>query len=534
MTMSTMTPYRSALPAGRDSFAQVLHAEWTKFRSVHGWVLGLVAVAVLTALATVALAAAAQDNNSPPPAVTGPAGEGVTDSFYFVHQPVAANAAITVQVTSLTTKAYGGPGASSITPAWAKAGIIVKQSTKPGSPYVAIMATPGHGVRMQYNFTGDTAGLPGAVTAASPRWLRLARAGDTITGYDSSDGTHWTKVGTVRLSGLPSTVQAGLFVASPLVLQSHQTFANNGGVSFPTLATATFRHFIVRGGPSGTSPHGSAIGAALRAQAHIPPGGSISACQGHRCKSILALPPDSVRQSGGTFTVAGSGDIAPYQAIVDPTGTAFKGVLFGLLAAIAVGALFVTTEYRRGLIRTTLTSSPRRGRVLVAKAIVIGAVTFVAALIGAAVAFPIVEQQLRSNGWKAPVYHVISLTSGTGVRVVVGTAALFAVAAILALAAGSALRRSAGAIAAVIVLVILPLILGIVLPLTPARWILRLTPAAAFGLQQANPRYPQVASACLPYNGCYPLAPWAGFAVMCAWALIAMTVAVFLLRGKDA
>jgi D-arabinose 1-dehydrogenase-like Zn-dependent alcohol dehydrogenase len=97
---------------------------------------------------------------------------------------------------------------------WAKAGIMIKESTRPGSAYAAIMITPGHGVRMQDNYTQDTAGLPGAVSTASPRWLRLTRSGDTITGYDSDDGTHWTQVGTVHLAGLSSTIQASLFAAS--------------------------------------------------------------------------------------------------------------------------------------------------------------------------------------------------------------------------------------------------------------------------------------------------------------------------------
>ena len=44
---------------------------------------------------------------------------------------------------------------------------------------------------------------------------------------------------------------------------------------------------------------------------------------------------------------------------------------------IVIAAMFITAEYRRGLIRTTLAASPRRGRVLAAKAVVIGAVTFV-------------------------------------------------------------------------------------------------------------------------------------------------------------
>ncbi len=82
----------------------------------------------------------------------------------------------------------------------------------PGSAYAAMLVTGSHGVRMQYNYTGDLAGLPGQVSAAAPRWLRLVRAGDSITGYDSADGTHWTKVGVVTLAGLPSVVQVGLFV----------------------------------------------------------------------------------------------------------------------------------------------------------------------------------------------------------------------------------------------------------------------------------------------------------------------------------
>ncbi len=221
-------------------------------------------------------------------------------------------------------------------------------------------------------------------------------------------------------------------------------------------------------------------------------------------------------------------------ANVDPFGTVFKGSLVGLIAVIALGALFITAEYRRGMIRTTFAASPRRGRVLAAKAIVIGSVAFVAGLIGAAIALPIAEHKLHSAGWASSVFPIWSLTSGHGLQMVVGTAGLLAVAAILALSAGAVLRRSAGAITAVVVLLIVPLILGTILPQAPADWLLRLTPAAAFGLQQGIPQYSQVASACQPYNGCYPLAPWTGFAVLCAWAAVALGIAIFLLRRRDA
>ena len=83
-----------------------------------------------------------------------------------------------------------------------------------------MMITGGHGVRMQYDYTGDVPGVAGTVSAASPRWLRLTRSGDTLTGYDSADGAHWTKVAAVTLAGLPSTVQGGLFATSPQYLQT--------------------------------------------------------------------------------------------------------------------------------------------------------------------------------------------------------------------------------------------------------------------------------------------------------------------------
>ena len=41
-------------------------------------------------------------------------------------------------------------------------------------------------------------------------------------------------------------------------------------------------------------------------------------------------------------------------------------------------------------------------------------------------------------------------------------------------------------------------------------------------------------SVCQPINGCFPLAPWDGFAVLCVWAAAALGIAVFLLRRRDA
>jgi hypothetical protein len=47
------------------------------------------------------------------------------------------------------------------------------------------------------------------------------------------------------------------------------------------------------------------------------------------------------------------------------------------------------------------------------------------------------------------------------------------------------------------------------------------------------PRYSQVSSICAPYHSCFPLSPWSGFEVLCAWAAIALAGAIYLLRRRD-
>ena len=107
---------------------------------------------------------------------------------------------------------------------------------------------------------------------------------------------------------------------------------------------------------------------------------------------------------------------------------------------------------------------------------------------------------------------------------IVGTGLLVAVAAVLALAVGTMVRRSAAAVAIVIVAIVLPYFLAVaaVVPLGAADWLLRITPAAGFAVQQAYPQYPQVTAIYSALSGYFPLAPWAGFAVLCAWAAVAL------------
>ena len=239
--------------------------------------------------------------------------------------------------------------------------------------------------------------------------------------------------------------------------------------------------------------------------------------------------------SDGRFTVIGAGDIAPAVRDTLPTGGTLRDILTGtfaaLIAVIVVATLFITEEYRNKMIHLTLAASPRRSRVLVAKAVVLWAVTFVAGLAGTVVAAPLGERLARANG-----VYIFPVSSSAELRVALGTAALLATAAVLALSVGAVFRHSAGAVTTVIVAIVLPYVLTAI-PFIPAgvsKGLTTVTPGAAFAVQQTLVPYGQVASNYTPYYGYYPLAPWAGFAVLACYTVVSLAVAAVLLDRRDA
>jgi ABC-type transport system involved in multi-copper enzyme maturation permease subunit len=542
--VTAIAPYQSAVQRSRaPGFGALLRAEWTKLRTVRGWVIGLLlAVLLPVGITLLGHSECGSDINGVqsigcPGAPIGPDGSAVTDTFYFVHQALPPDGSITARVTALTGRySHGGPtqagpgGAPADlqpgTQPWSKAGIMIKAGTTPGSAYAAMLVTGSNGTRMQWNYTGDAAGLAGPVSSASPRWLRLVRHGSVVTGYDSADGATWTQVGRVDVHGLPATgpAQVGLFATSPSHNVVTTSFGGSSATGGPSLATGTFDHAAVRGSGSG-SWTGTSI---APPPPPLPP-------------QFGTAPPGfegSFRQAGAAaFTVTGSGDIAP-NVVSAPDGigmspqSALTGVFAALIVVIIVAALFIAAEYRRGMIRVTLAATPARWRVLAAKSVVIGLVTFVVGLVVVGVTLPLGLRQLRSGGNWIPPIQVM-----TEARMIVGTALLLAVAAVLALGIGTLARRSVLAIAGVIVVIFVPFMLAHVPGLLPAgaqEWLLRLTPTAAFSVQQVYPAYHQVLAPYIPADGYYPLSPWAGFAVLCAWAAVALATAGWLLRRRDA
>ena len=544
--MTATAPYRSPAspdPASpsRDGFAQTVRAEWTKFRTVRGWVIGtLIGVLAMAGLGLLASAGGqsscqavgAQGQGSSGSCgggisfILGPNGEPVNDSFYFVHQPLAGDGGVTVRVTSLTERVQtpNSGGSNATVPgvvAWAKAGLIIKANLTQGSAYAAIVVTAGHGVRMQWNYTGDTAGLAGTVSTATPRWLRLTRSGDVITGYDSADGTHWTQVAAVTLAGLPSAAQVGLVTASPDYTE-HVGEGFGGGTSNfsgPSQDTAVFDRLATSGGwtpaPGPRAPWaGGYVG-----QPEMPGIGGY-------------------HQSGGQFTVTGQGDIAPipsgHGGEADPAVTVsdyLVGTFAGLIALTVLAALFVTAEYRRGLIRLTFAATPARGRVLAAKAVVVAVVGFAVGLAGAAAAVLAGEAITRARG-----SYAFPISGMAEARVIIGTGVLAAFFAVLAMAIGVIVRRGAATVAVAVLVIVVPYFLAVfaAVPLNAGDWLLRIMPAAGFALQQPYPAYGQVSMFYAPFSGYFPLTAWGGLAVLAAWTAAALALAAYLLRRRDA
>lgn len=150
---------------------------------------------------------------------------GTADEFQFVSTPLVGDGSITARVVSQTN-----------TNAWAKAGVMIRESRAAGSTYTAVEVTPAEGVTMQDRTLTNSSALStlGPFTGA-PYWVRVVRAGNTFSGYSSADGVTWKLITTTTIT-MASQVFMGLAVCS-----------HNDG----TLGTAVFDNVTA---VSGTAP----------------------------------------------------------------------------------------------------------------------------------------------------------------------------------------------------------------------------------------------------------------------------------------
>jgi hypothetical protein len=127
------------------------------------------------------------------------------DAFRYVYRSNSGDVWFNTQVVSLER-----------TDGWAKAGVMVRESTAAGAREVSMIVNPDGQTQLQYRDTanGYTYNIPGPVVSF-PYWMELDVQGSTISGYISTDGWYenYQLIGSVNMT-LPSTYLMGIVVTS--------------------------------------------------------------------------------------------------------------------------------------------------------------------------------------------------------------------------------------------------------------------------------------------------------------------------------
>jgi len=181
-------------------------------------------------------------------------------------------------------------------------------------------------------------------------------------------------------------------------------------------------------------------------------------------------------------------------ATLDPAGGSLTGVSIAVYAVATLGVLAVSSEYGSGTIKPTLAAVPRRGLLVAGKAATVAAVTFAVTLTSTLVAFFAAKAILATAGM------TVSLTEPGVLRAVTGAALYLTVVAVLSSAFGWLLRSTAAAIATVVAVLVVPPVIGLLLPARIAAIVLPYLPdSAGTAIMQLAP------------SG--QLGPWTGLAV---------------------
>ena len=147
------------------------------------------------------------------------------DGFHYVYQLLSGNGQIVARVTSITN-----------TNAWAKAGVMIRETLTTGSTHAMMIITPGQGTDFQYRTTtnGSSTSATTNGTGSSivvPYWVKLTRVGNTFTGYHSPDGSTWTQIGSASI-----TMATNAYIGLPVTSHNDGTLctANFDNISFIT------------------------------------------------------------------------------------------------------------------------------------------------------------------------------------------------------------------------------------------------------------------------------------------------------------
>ena len=200
---------------------------------------------------------------------------------------------------------------------------------------------------------------------------------------------------------------------------------------------------------------------------------------------------------------------------LDPLLPGVISLEYALLAVGVMGVLTFSTEYSTGLIRTTFEAVPRRRAVLAAKAAVIGALTLAAGEAVAFASFGLVQAVLSGK-------HLgVSLSQPGVPGAVLADGLLLFVVATMGVGLGAIVRHTAGGIAALVGVIIVPGILA----LLPSPWGARI---GRFTLLDAA----RQVTALHPATNLF--APAWSLVVLLAWPAVALLAAAVTITRRDA
>lgn len=212
-----------------------------------------------------------------------------------------------------------------------------------------------------------------------------------------------------------------------------------------------------------------------------------------------------------------TGDTA--HAGFDPAGYSLNGFFLAQLAIGTLGVVVITSEYQTGSIRATLAATPQRPLVLAAKAAVFAVVAALTGVVASLASFLIGQNILAQKHLQT------HLGDPAALRSVAGAGLYLAVLGLLGLGLGALIRRTAGAIATLVGLV---LVLPVLVQGLPADW------------QDAITRYlPSVAGqAVIGHTRFTPpgqqLSPWTGLGLFTAYTAATLIAAAITLHRRDA
>lgn len=200
----------------------------------------------------------------------------------------------------------------------------------------------------------------------------------------------------------------------------------------------------------------------------------------------------------------------------DPTSFSLSGLFLAQMAIGVLGVLMISSEYATGQIRATLAATPQRSTVLAAKVATFTVVVLAVGLVASFSAFGIGQAVFAAQDAGA------SLGDPGVLRAVTGGALYLAAVGALGIGLGTILRRTAGAIAALVgLLLVVPLVASFL----PASWqadVVKYFPAQA-GMAVFRVVPDPTA-----------LSPWTGFAVLLGYAALSLAAGAVLLTRRDA